>query len=143
MRPGHNEGTGGVCVRVCVYACLCLPVALHFHLSSDRIALAGARKANALAWNRGSLEQQHRTITLLVRIHMHTFLQYTTSLLSRKLFTLLALYRLLLDIQYSVYLFNISRSVYHVHTRKIADLSLSRSSQLMETLLVSVSGKTV
>lgn len=30
---------------------------LHFHLSSDRMALAGARKANALAWNRGSLSK--------------------------------------------------------------------------------------
>lgn len=28
---------------------------LHFHLSSDKMALAGARKANALAWKRGNL----------------------------------------------------------------------------------------
>lgn len=33
-----------------------LPVLLHFHLSSDRMALAGARKAKALAWNKGNLD---------------------------------------------------------------------------------------
>lgn len=32
-----------------------LPVLLHFHLSSERMALAGARKAKALAWNKGNL----------------------------------------------------------------------------------------
>ncbi len=40
-------------------ACVCVghvPVVLHFHLSSERMALAGARKAKALAWNNGSLE---------------------------------------------------------------------------------------
>lgn len=41
-----------VCVRH-------VPVALHFHLSSERMALAGARKAKALAWNNGSLEAKH------------------------------------------------------------------------------------
>lgn len=35
-----------------------LPVLLHFHLSSDRMALAGARKAKALAWNRGNLKMR-------------------------------------------------------------------------------------
>ena len=39
---------------------------LHFHLSSDRIALAGARKANALAWKRGNLGRKHKN-TLSMR----------------------------------------------------------------------------
>lgn len=35
-----------------------LPSGGHFHLSSARTALAGTRNANALAWNRGSLNCQ-------------------------------------------------------------------------------------
>lgn len=37
-----------------------LPVLLHFHFSRERIALAGAKKAKALAWNRGNLVERER-----------------------------------------------------------------------------------
>lgn len=37
-----------------------LPVLLHFHFSRERIALAGAKNAKALAWNRGNLVKRER-----------------------------------------------------------------------------------
>lgn len=37
-----------------------LPVLLHFHFSRERIALAGAKNAKALAWNRGNLVERER-----------------------------------------------------------------------------------
>lgn len=37
-----------------------LPVLLHFHFSRERIALAGAKNAKALAWNRGNLVEKER-----------------------------------------------------------------------------------
>lgn len=37
-----------------------LPVLLHFHFSRESIALAGARNAKALAWNKGNLVGRER-----------------------------------------------------------------------------------
>lgn len=40
-----------------------LPVLLHFHFSRERIALAGAKNAKALAWNRGNLVGRGEMVT--------------------------------------------------------------------------------
>lgn len=45
-----------------------IPSGGHFHLSSLRMAWAGIRKANALAWNRGNLgKEYHKPITYNIK----------------------------------------------------------------------------
>lgn len=48
-----------------------LPVLLHFHLSSDKMALAGARKAKALAWNKGNLKRKEQFRNYVTRMNHH------------------------------------------------------------------------
>lgn len=57
---GFKRDWEGTRACVCLWECVRhVPVALHFHLSSERMALAGARNAKALAWNNGSLKAKH------------------------------------------------------------------------------------
>lgn len=50
-----------------------VPVWLHFHLSRDRMALAGARKAKALAWKSGNLNERSRIFVTSFNSHIITW----------------------------------------------------------------------